>query len=232
MTIAERRFDDSRTLVHTLAEELALELRTGIDAHGSASLVLSGGRTPIPLFQALSQSQVPWEKVWITLADERWVPGDHPDSNERLVREHLLQGPAAAAHFVGLYNGADSPWAGAQQVREALESVHRPFDTVVLGMGDDGHTASLFPRAPQLAEGLDPDNDNVCLGVDPVTAPHPRISLTLAELLRARRIVLHLSGEGKWQVLQQALGEGPVGEMPVRAVLRQEEVPVYVYWSP
>jgi 6-phosphogluconolactonase len=110
--------------------------------------------------------------------------------------------------------------------------VPHPFDVVVLGMGEDGHTASLFPGSLALARGLEPTATPACIAVNALAAPHARVSLNLAALLDSRRIVLHIEGDAKWAVYQRARGPGTAAELPVRAILQQKEIPVDVYWSP
>ena len=153
---AEHTADGAETLARDLADITAARLRAAVSARGAASLVVSGGRTPAPMFRALRACELPWERVTVTLADERWVPADAADSNERMVRAELLQGAAAAARFVGLVNAAPTPEAGRAATDAALRAIPRPFDVVMLGMGNDGHTASLFPDAPALAAALAP----------------------------------------------------------------------------
>lgn len=228
----EHRFDSADSLAQALANTIAGDLRAALDIRGSASLVVSGGRSPGPALVSLSRYALDWTRIWVTLADERWVDEDHPDSNAALIRSHLLQNAAANANFVPLKNSATTPAQGEIACAHALESVPRPFDIVLLGMGDDGHTASLFPRAPQLAQALASDSGKLCLGVDPVTAPHARMTLTLPALLASRRIVVLFTGAGKWAMYQQALQPGPVAALPIRAVLHQGQVPVEAYWSP
>jgi 6-phosphogluconolactonase len=228
--VHEHRFPDPTALAHALAGEIRVDLDEAISARGTTSLVVSGGRTPLKLFEQLRKEALSWSKTWITLADERWVEVNADTSNERLVREHLLLDKAAAAHFVGLKNPAATPEAGADWSWRALSRVPRPFDVVVLGMGEDGHTASLFPGSMTLARALDPGASAGCVAVNALTAPHARISLNLAALLDARRIILHIEGESKWQVYQRARAPGSTAELPVRAILHQKEVPVDVYW--
>lgn len=229
--VHEHRFADSLALAHALSGEIKVDLDEAIGARGSASLVVSGGRTPVRLFEQLREESLDWSKVWVTLADERWVETHTAQSNERLVRETLLTGRAAAAHFVGLKNPAATPEAGADWASRALKRVPRPFDVVVLGMGEDGHTASLFPGSMALARALDPSAAAACVAVNALAAPHARVSLNVAALLDARRIILHVEGEAKWQVYQRAKAPGAQAELPVRAILHQREVPVDVYWA-
>jgi 6-phosphogluconolactonase len=227
----EHRFDSEELLAHALANGVAADLRAALEVRGSASLVVSGGRSPRPFLVSLSRYALDWTQVWVTLADERWVDEDNPDSNAALIRNHLLRNAAVNANFVPLKNSANTPAQGETACAHALEAVPRPFDIVVLGMGDDGHTASLFPQAPQLAQALTTDSGKLCLGVDPVTAPHARMTLTLPALLASRRIVVLFTGAGKWAVYQQALQRGPVAVLPIRAILHQSQVPVEVYWA-
>ena len=230
--IQEFHFDDRATLARELATAVAFDLAEALEARGTASLVVSGGSTPRPFFQELSGRSLGWDRVTVTLADERWVPPDNLASNELLVRENLLVGTAESAKFQGLWNDSPTPGDGQAATDRALEEVPRPFDILVLGMGGDGHTASLFPEAPELAEGLDLETSRLSLAVHPPEAEHPRISLTLAALLRSRRIVLHITGEDKAEVLRRALGPGPEEELPIRAVLRHSPIPVDVFWAP
>jgi 6-phosphogluconolactonase len=230
--VHEHRFPDPVALAHALSGEIKVDLEEAIQFRGVASLVVSGGRTPVRLFATLCNERLDWSQVWITLADERWVETNDPLSNERLVREHLLVGPAAKARFVGLKNPAPTPEAGADWAWRALSRVPQPYDVVVLGMGDDGHTASLFPDSLALARALDPSAAPGCIAVNALAAPHARVTLNLAALLAARRIILHIEGTAKWQVYHRARAAGSANELPIRAVLQQREVPVDVYWSP
>jgi 6-phosphogluconolactonase len=228
----EHRFPDSTALVHALAGEVKVDLEEAIASRGAASLVVSGGRTPVRLFEQLRAEPIEWSQVWVTLADERWVDTQSDDSNERLVREHLLTGSAAAARLVGLKNPAATPEAGAEWATRALTRVPHPYDVVILGMGEDGHTASLFPGSLALTRGLDTTQPAGCLAVNATKAPHARISLNLRALLNSRRIVVHFEGAAKWEVYQRARSPGPAAELPIRAILHQREVPVDVFWAP
>jgi 6-phosphogluconolactonase len=226
------RYADLDFLSREQSDRIAACLKAAIAARGLASLVVSGGRSPVKLFEYLRTQELDWSRVCVALADERWVDPSDPASNERLVRDELLKDRAAAARFEGLKNGAATPDLGAVLAWKKLAAVPRPFDVVVLGMGDDGHTASLFPGSPNLRSALDETAAAGCVGMWSPTPPQARLSLNLAALLGSRRIVILITGESKWQTYLAASQPGPVEQMPVRAVLRQRRTPVDVIWSP
>jgi 6-phosphogluconolactonase len=226
------RYPDFDTLSRELSAGIAANLRAAIGARGQASLLVSGGRSPVKLFEDLRDLDLDWSRVSVRLVDERWVDSSDPSSNERLVRENLLQGRAAAARFAGLKNAAATPALGAAAAWQTFATVPRPFDVLVLGMGDDGHTASLFPHSPNLAAGLDPNATPGCIGMTAPSAPSARLSLNLAALLDSHRIVILINGESKWHTYSAASQSGPTELMPVRAVLRQQQTPVDVIWAP
>jgi 6-phosphogluconolactonase len=226
------KFADSEALSRTLSSALAANLTAGIAARGLASLVVSGGKSPRRLFELLRAQSLDWGRVCVALADERWVDASDPASNEKLVRDVLLQGSAGAARFIGLKNGAPTPDLGAVSAWETFARVPRPFDAVVLGMGDDGHTASLFPRSPNISSALNPAAVAGCVGMWSPEVPHPRLSLNLSALLDSRRIVLLITGAQKWRTYCAASADGPAEEMPIRCVLRQRHAPVEVMWCP
>jgi 6-phosphogluconolactonase len=227
-----KRYPDAAALAEALAGDIARSLSQAIAARGAASLVVSGGNSPVKLFQALRTRPLDWSRVCIALADERWVEPSDANSNEKLVRDVLLQDRAAAARFAGLKNAAPSPELGAVSAWETFARVPRPFDITVLGMGDDGHTASLFPSSPNLKTALDPAAAAACVGMRAPTEPHARLSLNLSALLGSRLVYLLIVGEAKLETFTAARGAGPVEAMPVRAVLRQERTPVEVVWAP
>ena len=227
-----RRYADIETASRELAARIAASLAAAIGARGLASLVVSGGRSPVRLFEILRAHPLDWGHVCVALADERWVSPEDADSNERLVREVLLKDHAAPARFLGLKNGAPTPDLGAVSAWETFARVPRPFDAVVLGMGDDGHTASLFPSSPNLPRALNQAAAAGCVGMWAPAPPHPRLSLNLTALLDSRRIAVLITGESKWRTYTAACAAGPVEDMPIRAVLRQSRTPVDVMWSP
>lgn len=223
-------FENTSALDIELSAKVAKLLVTDIADTGSASLVVSGGRTPMGFFHLLSQQMLDWSKVSITLADERWVDADHADSNEKLVRANLLINEAHQATFIGLKNSAADAIVGEPEAERALAAVGK-FTVLILGMGDDGHTASLFPGADALALGLDMDSGRTCIGVTPTAAPHQRISMTLPRLLDSQQIIIHISGAGKQRVLEQAQAGNDIEALPIRAILNQQQAPLAIYWA-
>ena len=223
-------FENTSALDIELSEKVAKLLAADIAATGSASLVVSGGRTPMGFFHLLSQCSLDWSNVSITLADERWVNADHADSNEKLVRENLLINEAHRATFISLKNSAEDALAGESETERALASVGA-FTVLILGMGDDGHTASLFPGADALPLGLDMSSGRTCIAVTPTVAPHQRISMTLPRLLNSQQIIIHISGAGKQQVLEEAQAGNDVEALPIRAILNQQQAPLEIYWA-
>ncbi|MGV6806733.1 MAG: 6-phosphogluconolactonase [bacterium] len=225
-----RQFETPAALDESLADDVATALTSAIADRGKAVLVVSGGSTPLNFFQVLSQKTLPWEKVIVTLADERWVDPAHPDSNERLVRERLLINAAGAATFLPLKTSHDDG-VGAEAELDSRLSELGTFDIVILGMGGDGHTASLFPEAPQLSQAMDMTSSRQCIAVDPVTAPHQRMSLTLPRLLNSRKVIVHVVGVEKKSVLETAIAETGSIKLPIASITGQNRVPTTVYWS-
>jgi 6-phosphogluconolactonase len=226
---ARRDLHDKQQLAEALADAIAGNLKAGVNARGVASLAVSGGSTPARFFRALSErDDVPWDKVTVTLVDERWVDETSDRSNARLVKANLLQGRAAAAAFVPLYQGGTEPDADAASAAQG--QVPQPFDAVILGMGNDGHTASFFPGGDNLAEALTAEGPVVAIRAP--GAGEPRVTLTLKVLLATRALYVHIEGGEKVETLRQAEAEGPVEDMPVRAILRQTQTPLTIYWCP
>jgi 6-phosphogluconolactonase len=227
-----KRYPSADALARELASDTVASLARAIAARGEASLVVSGGHSPVKFFEQLRTQVLEWSHVRIALADERWVEPTDAGSNEKLVRDVLLREAAAAARFSGLKNAAPSPDLGAVSAWETFARVPRPFDVTILGMGDDGHTASLFPHSPNLRSALNPAAAAGCIGMWAPTAPQPRLSLNLSALLDSRRVVILIIGEAKWRTYIAASESGPEEDMPVRAVLRQQHTPVEVVWAP
>ncbi len=223
-------FASPRDLANALAVKVADSLRSAIDRRGEALIAVSGGKTPALFFRALSNEDLDWNKVTVTLVDERFVPTSSPRSNAALVAENLIQNRAAAASLVGLYRPADTAEVAARQADEELRVLPWPLDVAVLGMGLDGHTASFFPDAVELEALLDPAASQAIMAVNAPSAGEPRLTLPLSKLANAGAIALHIEGSGKRGVLEAALQPGK--RMPVRTVLDHARTPVQVYWTP
>ncbi|MCH5652034.1 6-phosphogluconolactonase [Pseudomonas syringae] len=221
-------FDTAQQLADALAETVSERLKQAISENGLATLVVSGGRSPVAFFQRLAAQPLEWSKVVISLADERFVPTEHADSNAGLLHRHLLQGPVAKAKFLGLYSVASSVEEAAQAADQALAELP-PIDVLILGMGDDGHTASLFPNSPNLSEALDLQGERRCLPMLAPSVPHQRLTLTRRLLASARSPILSVSGQAKLDTLRTALAGDDLAEMPVRAFLNPS---LEIYWCP
>jgi 6-phosphogluconolactonase len=229
-----RRFDTAEDMFRTLADEIVARLKQGVTERGTASLVCSGGTTPGALYDILSKRDAPWNKVVVTLSDERWVAPSEDGSNEKLVRTRLLVGKAAAARIVPMKTDDASPDDAEAKVGAAIAAIPRPFDVTLLGMGDDGHTASLYPHSQGLEKSLDVTDPALVRGVhtDHAVKTGERMTLTLRALLDSKWIVLLLKGEDKLRTYSEAAAGTDVQEMPVRVLLNQNKVPVQVFWAP
>ena len=230
--LERQSFESKDALAKALADAVGSDIAAAIAATGQAVLAVSGGSTPARFFAALGKRKdIDWPKVTVTLDDERWVDDTNPRSNALLVNEKLLQGPAASAHFVPLYSGGDAPTdQSIGQTNARLLALPQTFAAVVLGMGADGHTASFFPGGDTLHKALTASGPALALAAP--GAGEPRVTLTLPKLLHTDALYIHIEGDEKVGVLDKALGNGPVEDMPVRAVLRQTQKPVSVFWCP
>lgn len=217
-------------LDYALASKVASELIEAISSKGKASIALSGGSTPKGFFNKLSQIDLAWDKVTITLADERWVEFESDASNTRLVHESLLQNKAEKATFFHLKRGELSAQTLKELNVEAKEQL-LPFDVLILGMGEDGHTASLFPCSKQIKQGLDESNQDSLMKVVPQTAPNDRITFTFSHLIQSTNIILHVCGDNKKVVLDKAINGNDEFEMPIRAFLNNKNIQTQVFWA-
>jgi 6-phosphogluconolactonase len=221
-------YPDAEHAAVAAAEAIADWLAAGLAENDRASFVGTGGSSPGPVYDLLATLPLPWDQISVTLSDERWVPPTSPDSNERQLRERLLVGEAAAATLVPLWSDAPTAEDAAEAAEEALADLF-PADVVLLGMGDDGHIASLFPGNPGLEEGLDPLGGSLVIAV-PTGDPAPsleRISLTLYALKQAFLTLVLIRGETKRRIIEDR------DDLPIHALFRAAgPMPVRVIWSP
>ena len=209
-------FPDRESLDQALAAYVVLRLQQGITERGTAHLVVSGGSTPLNLFSILADADVEWGRVVVLLADERWVQVDHEDSNERLVQHTLLTGKAKSAQFLSLLPSPDDEITNISGLTSLLRSLPR-FDVVLLGMGEDAHTASLFPCSTALREGL--TTEEGALITRPRNAPHQRVSMSKRRLQATEHGVIHIVGERKKTVLEMARKSEDEMRYPISAFL-------------
>jgi 6-phosphogluconolactonase len=223
------RFASADELDRFAANRVGGLLVDALAARPSASLVVPGGKTPARFLTLLGEADLDWSRVQVTLSDERWVPASAPESNEGMLRRTLLAGRAKVASFVSLYADAPSPEQGIGTVKARLAVITQPLDVVVLGMGTDGHFASLFPGDASLADGLDMLGKELCLAARGLADGPYRLSLTLPFLASARQVFVFASGEVKKAVWEEALAGV---DFPIAALQRQDRAPVDFLWCP
>ena len=212
-----------------VAEEVAGLLGSAITSRGHALLAVSGGKSPIRLFEILRTQSIAWDRVTIYLVDERWVPPDHERSNEKLVRSHLMQEKAATSKFISVYGAGSTPVEAAKFLSAMFvdsPALGSGIDVAILGMGDDGHTASWFPRSRELGDCL--SSSHAYAAVSPEEGRDPRVTMTLSAVANVKKIILCVEGDVKRAVLADAVGAGDVEQYPVRAVLRLPEAQVSI----
>lgn len=236
--IREHCFEARDAMADALSVRIAGLLQEALGERSRASLLVSGGRSPEPLYRRLSAQALPWHRVDVALVDERWVPESDSRSNAHMVRQSLLQGPASAATFRGMYSGDDSAEQALPAVERSYRALYKPFDLVLLGMGEDGHIASLFPHAAGLEPALDASGAALCAAIHArptvVTGEiTERMTVTLAALMQSRQLFLCIQGEAKLACLRAAMASpGDPVAIPVNALLHQRRVPVSVFWAP
>lgn len=235
--VTEHLFQNRQEMIVALQTVCVTALNEAIEDRGEATFMVSGGSTPEPLYQSLSNTELDWESVYVALVDERWVEIDHDKSNEAFTLKHLIQNNAATANLIGMKNTAETAQEGLADCESAYQQLAQPFAVTILGMGSDGHTASLFPFAEGLESALNPDSVELCAAItakqsEVTGAVTNRMTLSLAGLLRSKSLLLLITGDEKLSVLRKAQSGTNVNEMPIRAVLQQQQVPVSIYWAP
>ena len=221
--------NSSESLDIDLSLRIGQLLTQSITENSCASIAVSGGRSPIGLFEELSKINLDWSKVELTLVDERWIDSKNKDSNELLVRKHLIKNEATQIKFFPIKNNAKSAKEGQILYEHVLQQLKLPFDVIVLGMGDDGHTASLFPCSKELSQAMDPSNQQKCIVTKPKNAPYERISLTFSTISKAKNLILHMRGSSKLNTFELAMTLKDAKKMPIYAFTEQ---PLEIYWSP
>lgn len=226
--MTEHFFDSRQEASLAAADRIVELLKQRLETARETALVVSGGTSPRQCMEALAKAPLDWHRVQIALSDERWVPPDHEDSNEKLVRESLLVNAAAAATLLPIYAEGVSIEERCEQLQNPLPVL--PFSCSLIGMGTDGHFASLFPDAEQLALGLNVESGRLYMPVSTAASPYRRVSMTLAGISHSDEIALLFFGEQKLDVYKQA--KASADAYPLSRLLRQKRAPVRVFWAP
>jgi 6-phosphogluconolactonase len=223
-------FDTREELAQILAEDVADSLQIAISIKGRAMLAVSGGSTPALFFKALAQQPLDFAKLTLIMVDERWVATNHADSSERLLHEAFAGLPVKI--FSLAPNDGENVDDGAKRLDSALRAANFSPDIAILGMGDDGHTASLFPNHPALKSGLSMVADDFCIAVhDSPKPPAERVTLTYGAIMRSDTIILHITGEAKRTVFEQATTTKDIHALPISAFIKQSEKPFSIYFA-
>ena len=215
-------FRSREAMVSNAAQQIADTLKTAIMEKGKASMMLSGGSSPRPVYETLSGMDLPWENVTIGLVDDRWIERGQSGSNETFLDETLFKGRARNAKFVGLKTKDLNPDAGVTTSEVQVSMIPRPFDMCIMGMGLDGHTASWFPKSRGLKQALDPYNSQSVSAIDasgcPAAGDHPhRITLTLSAVMTSKQLILMIPGVHKSDVFKKSSTKS-VYDAPVKAL--------------
>jgi len=214
-----------------LAQKITIHLKERLQQQDQVSLIVSGGNTPKILYEKLSTMDLDWSRVVITLTDERWLPTEDRNSNEWLIKNSLLINKAKTAQWISLKTDNEKPEQAIKTIDARLEKIPKPYDIMILGLGLDGHTASLFPCAENITQALDLTYPHACIALHPRNAPFARMSLSLQELKKCRHAILLLQGKEKWAIYQKALADlTDWPTMPVRGLL-ENTLCTEVYWS-
>ena len=236
------KFESREKLFEAVANRCAQQISRGIEKQGRANIIVPGGTTPAPVFEKLAAMSLDWHNVSIIPSDDRWVDATHTQSNQKLISESFLRDKASKAVLIPLKNEAVTPQAGVEQCEANLEEVIRPYDFVLLGMGNDGHFASLFPGISNLTQGLNLNNCNKAIAIDASGCPvageiTDRISLTLSTLVDSHVIAILVTGEEKLKVIDACFEQVNANAVdaesfPMTHLLKQSKTPVEIYWAP
>ena len=229
MTVELETFPTIESWAQTIAGRIEETLGAAVIGNGKALFAGPGGSTPSPVYARLAQADIGWDRVAVTLVDERYVPETDPESNARLIRDVLLHGPAAKATFIPLYHSEVTVDRAAAVAAHRLAKAGGRFDAVLLGMGEDGHICSMFPESPTLKTLLSPTLKPAVLGVprgrDGMAPSLDRISINLPYLMAADRVILGLKGAAKRSVFERE-AQGDPAVQPIAA-----NVPLEVLWT-
>ncbi|UIJ43597.1 6-phosphogluconolactonase [Sphingomonas cannabina] len=226
-------YDDAAEMAEAVAGDLAFVIESAIDARGTAVIALAGGKTPLPIYERLAETKLDWSRVTIIPGDERIVPLGDPLSNVTAIGKVFIP---KRARVIPLLSATAPDYKAAGRAADALlQDLHWPLDLCLLGVGGDGHCASIFP-GPDYDEALNGPKERRALGVmpDPLPpeAPVPRVTLSRAAIVSARALTIAITGDAKRQVVEDAVKGGASSPYPIGRILADVELPVDIHWSP
>ncbi|WP_203310044.1 MULTISPECIES: 6-phosphogluconolactonase [Sphingomonas] len=226
-------YDDAGELAEAIAGDIQFVIESAIDARGSAVIALAGGKTPFPAYEKLAQAKLDWKRVTIVPGDERIVPLGDPLSNVTQLGKLFI--PKGARVIPIVPKQTEDYKAAGRSADALMQDLHWPLDLCLLGVGGDGHTASIFP-GPDFDEALNGPKERRMLGVmpDPLPpeAPVARVSLSRAAIASARALMIAVTGQAKRDVIEKAIDQGPSSPYPIGRVLADVELPVDIHWAP
>lgn len=229
------KYKNKNELFSETAMRCQQQLGKALAKNGKASFIIPGGTTPGPAFEQLSKANLAWNDVTIAQSDERWVAADHPQSNQRLTEQTLLINQAKQAQYVAMKNQHATAKLGEAQCDSEYKAMPNPFSLTMLGMGLDGHIASLFPNKGIIDTALKQKKENICMAIDAtgceVAGDYPeRMSLTFTGILNSELIVILILGQAKFDVVNLATNNTDPLAFPISVLLNQTETPVEIHW--
>jgi len=226
-------YDDRSEMAAAVAGDIGFIIESAIDARGAAVIALAGGSTPVPIYEKLAASKLDWKRVTIIPGDERIVPLGDPLSNVTHLAKTFL--PKGARVLPIVPNAAADYKVAGRSADALMQDLHWPLDLCLLGVGTDGHTASIFP-GPDHDEAVNGPKERRALGVMPdpmpIEAPVPRVTLSLTAITGAKSLVIAVTGQDKRTVIETAIKQGISSPYPIGRVLARTELPVDIHWAP
>lgn len=238
--ITINNYENKTELFFAVAQRCEEKLKQTLNdknSHHAASFIIPGGTTPAPAFEQLSKSDLNWSKVTIAQSDERWICADLEHSNQYLTKKTLLINNAKKAHYIAMKNNSSTASEGQNLCNNQYQKLVTPFSLTMLGMGLDGHIASLFPNSKTISDALDINNNDLCIAIDgsgcPVAGDYPeRMSLTLAAILKSELIILLITGNEKMKVINKAMEKNKPHLLPVSGLLHQTKTAIEIFYCP
>lgn len=225
-------YDDAAELADAVAGDIQFVIESAIEARGSAVIALAGGKTPLPAYEKLAKAKLDWKRVTIIPSDERIVPLGDPLSNVTALGKTFI--PKGARVIPVVPKATDDYKAAGRSADALMQDLHWPLDLCMLGVGGDGHTASIFP-GPDFDEALNGPRERRALGVmpDPLPpeAPVARVTLSRAGIITARALLIAVTGKEKRKVIEDAIKQGAGSTYPIGRVLADVELPVDIHWA-